>query len=256
MSLSRIRRNTPRPITSKPGNRRRQIDVDQVLQRQEADRRRRAGARSGRPAAAAAPAPSADGGRPCRCSSRIDDKAAIGNERERMRRVDRQRRQHRKDLVDEVLRRARSRSASVSSPGSSTATPASRSSLAQAAPDVAAGAAIRSRRARAIAASCSAGVRPSWLSSVDARSAHCRSGRPRGPCRIRRGCWPRSTGSAAAPAADGAWLLGLLEHALVERQPRQFAVDEAPRAVGCYFEGGFVGGRVQGVHFKDGNASL
>ena len=64
--------------------------------------------------------------------------------------------------------------------------------------------AIRSAASALTCASCSAG-RQAVLAERRARPrAPGPSGRRRGPCRIRRGCWRRSTGSAAAPAAGGA----------------------------------------------------
>ena len=48
-----------------------------------------------------------------------------------------------------------------------------------------------------------------------------------------------------------ALVAGLLEHAHVEGQPRQFAIDEALRTVGCYFERrSRAGGRGEGVHCR------
>ena len=93
----------PAPTTAKPGNRWSRNSADHLLERQEADPRCRAGGRSGR---------SRRGIRSQRLHAiavadplelQRQAEAAIGDERERMRRVDRERRQHREDLGHEAL---------------------------------------------------------------------------------------------------------------------------------------------------------
>ena len=224
-SLSRRTRKKPPPLHSKPGNRQVGEASDQLLERQEARAGRRAGGRSARACPAAAP------GRcsvlaACRARARSDHaEAAVGDERERVRRVDGERRQDREHLVDEALAQPARGRAGVSSPTSSTATPCSRSSAGQLVPAALLDAPSARRRAALIAASCSAGVSPSGLTGGDRQLAPARSGRRRGPCRTRRGCWPRSTGSAAARAA-GRRVARLLQHPLVEGEPGQLAIDE------------------------------
>ena len=73
--------------------------------------------------------------------------AAVGDERERMRRVDRQRRQDREHLLDEALAQELEIAPAVSSPGSRTAMPCSRSSAVELVP--AALLTLRSARRRA-----------------------------------------------------------------------------------------------------------
>ncbi len=50
-------------------------------------------------------------------------------------------------------------------------------------------------------------------------------------CRIRRGWWPRSTGSAGVPEGDGG-VRGLFQDAPVEGQPGKLTVEETPRPGG------------------------
>jgi hypothetical protein len=59
---------------------------------------------------------------------------------------------------------------------------------------------ISLRASALISTSCSAGVSPSIGRGV-LPAAPARAGPRRARCRTRRGCWPRSTGSAPAPAA-------------------------------------------------------
>ena len=121
-----------------------------------------------------------------------------------MRRIDRQRRQHREDLGQEALVQPGAVARPVSSSASTTAMPASR--------ELARAVAARSPAGRASAslARCVDRVellrrgQPVLARRRDAGAHLALAGRRRGPCRTRRGCWPRSTGSAAARAADGA----------------------------------------------------
>ena len=99
-----------------------------------------------------------------------DREAEIGNERERMRRIDRQRRQQRKD----VLRKWSSsqvRSAFFRLAGLDQHDAGGRELLAQARASAPAGRWRAATTASPIRASCSAGVRPSGLCVGDARRA-------------------------------------------------------------------------------------
>ena len=135
--------------------------------------------------------------------SRTDDgevQRQAGDVREGVRRVDRQRGQHREDLLAEVgaqpLPLGGSRSTQRSSWMSSAASAGWTSSAKQAACR-ATSSAVRS----AISSSCSRGGRPSGRRAPAGRSAAGASGRRPGPCRTRPGCWRRWPGTWPAPAA-------------------------------------------------------
>ena len=86
-----------------------------------------------------------------------------------------------------------------------------------------------------IAASCSAGVRPSSLSSVERRSAAVDQAGDADHVEFVE-VVGRDRQEAQPLQQRMARVAGLLEHPLVEGEPGQLAIDEASRAVGCYFE--------------------
>ncbi len=160
-----------------------------------------------------------------RASWKRDREAEIGNERKRMRRIDRERRQHREDVVQEIvfepgafglLQAVGHRPARCSAALSS-----SRSSRQRACWSLA-----RLETASPMRASCSLGVSPSGLLVGDARAhlaleagdAHHEEfievvGRDRQEPHLLQ--------------QRMLWVLGLLQHAAIEMQPGQLAVDEA-----------------------------
>ena len=157
-----------------------------------------------------------------------DREAEIGNERERMRRIDRQRRQHRKDVAEEI----------VLQPGAFRLRQIRRRRPAR----------CRPRRApRAVRASAPAGR---WRAATPprrcARAARPASARPGSGRRCPARTWPfrpatRTMKNSSRLLAEidrkrtrssSGWLRvgGLLQHPAVEMQPGQLPVDEALRA--------------------------
>ena len=127
-----------------------------------------------------------------------------GDVGERVRRVDRQRGEHREDLGAEVLGQRRRCSSVVE------VVPAHDPDalVGQRRLDVVEEAAARAGRpapgcARRSARSCSRGGQPVGGAHRQAHVSRGASGRRRGPCRTRRGCWRRSRGTSPAPAAAG-----------------------------------------------------
>ena len=108
-----------------------------------------------------------------------------------------------KTSVQESARRATARPRPESSVGSITETPAGAQLVAQRAARSPAGRASACRRAVDRVELLRRG-QPVLARRRDAGQHSGLSARRRAPCRTRRGCWPRSTGSAAARAADGA----------------------------------------------------
>ena len=223
----------PWPVTRKPGNSRSQEQADQVFQHHEADRRaagRSAGRRmkrstcagSGISAAHAVPVLLA-------LQQQRHHQAHVGDERERMRRVDRQRRQHREHPLHEPgvepgpvvggqrrrRRRPRCRPRAAA-PRSSRQTRCCSASSASA--------------RCSISASCCAGVRPSGERAVDAGLGLAdQAGDADRVELVEVGGADRDE---AQPLQQRmARVLRLLHHAVVEVEPGQLAVDEAVRAV-------------------------
>ncbi len=223
----------------------RQVDVDQILERQEADRstrqadetvdlRRQGQQRHQRPAIVAA--------------LQLQDRreAAVGNERKRMRRIDGERRQDREDLVDEILVEPRTLGL-----GELARLDDGDTGLAQLVLQVGPHLLLVGHQDRGALADRHQLVgrrhavvaqqgRPG-LQHVDqaGHADHVELVEDAGGDRQ----------EAHALEQRMALVAGLLEHAHVEGQPRQFAIDEALRTVGCYFERrSRAGGLSEGVH--------
>ena len=157
--------------------------------------------------------------------------AHVGDERERMRRIDRQRGQDREHPLHEpglqpgqVVVRQRLRAPQTSMPASLQQAPSARARRAAARP---AGASARSL----ISASCWAGVRPSGVSLVSAGLGLAdQAGDADRVEFIQVGGADRQEAHAFQQRVAG--VLRLLHHAVVEVEPGEFAVDEPVRAVG------------------------
>ena len=171
-----------------------------------------------------------------RASCKRDGEAEIGNERERMRRIDRQRRQHREDVLQEVVLEPGAVAFFRLSASTSTMF-AAFSSLAQFAPArllVAREARHRLADARELLGRASA--RPGSWSVMPARTW---------PLRPATRTMKNSSRLLAEidrkrSLSSSGWLrvLGLLQHAAIEMQPGQLPVDEslgARRQVGRGF---------------------
>ncbi len=155
-----------------------------------------------------------------------DREAEIGNERERMRRIDRERRQHREDVVAGNGPRARSVSCLVTSAPSTSTMP----SLRQLARAARASAPAGRSRARATAspmrASCSAGRQPVGALGRDA-GAHLALEAGDAHHEEFVEIVGRDRQEAHPLEQRMGDVLRLLEHAAVEVEPGQLAVDEA-----------------------------
>jgi hypothetical protein len=180
--------------------------------------------------------------------------AAVGDEGKGMRRIDGERRQDREDLVDEILVEPRALGVGElagiedgdagfaqfvlqGGPGVLLARHQGRDALADCHELLGRGHAVVAQQGRA------------GLQHVDqaGHSDHVELVQDVG--RDRQEAHPLQQGVAL--------VAGLLEDPEVERQPRQFTIDEAPWAVGCYFEARryFVGGRIEGIHLWNGKPS-
>ena len=158
--------------------------------------------------------------------------AEIGDERERMRRIDRERRQHREDLVEEmVLEPGRGRPCCSVVARRPARCSARRSSLAQLAPARLLVAGQRSTPPRRCARAARSGVRPSGLFvAMPARTWPLRPATRTMKNSSRLLARDRQEAQPLEQRMVG--VLGLLQHAAIELQPGQLAIDEAVGNVG------------------------
>ena len=159
-----------------------------------------------------------------------DGETQIGNEGKGMRRIDRQRRQHRKNLFGELgCREIRGRAASISAPVT-TLTPSPRSSWSSPA-QTRCWSAIRCARRLVYPGKLFGGAKAVGAGRADAGMDHAHQ--PGHPHHVEFVQVGRGDGQKAQPLEQGmAAVLRFLDHPAVEGQPGEFAIDETRRAGG------------------------